>query len=148
MERLRDMMQRLRIASGRFMLGRNGMDQLNYALLWAYLALCVIRAIVVMATRSLLVGRIFDIAADIVVVGILYRVLSRNVAKRQAENLRFLNWWRRTKRLTDGAVKRYRDKEHKYYTCKQCGTLCRVPTGKGNIVITCPKCGAKIQAKT
>ena len=148
MERFQGALQKLRIAAGRFMLGRNGMDQLNYALLWAYLALCVIRAIVVMITRSLLVGRIFDIAADIAVVAILYRVLSRNLAKRQAENLRFLNWWRRTKRLTDGAIRRHRDKEHKYYTCKQCGTVCRVPTGKGNIVITCPKCGAKIQAKT
>ena len=130
------------------MLGRNGMDQLNYALLWAYLALCVIRAIIVTLTRSLLVGRVFDIVADIAVVAILYRVLSRNLAKRQAENLRFLNWWRRTKRLTDGAIQRHRDKEHKYYACKQCGTLCRVPTGKGNIIITCPKCGEKIQAKT
>ena len=142
------MMQRLRIAAGRFMLGRNGMDQLNYALLWAYLVLYVIRAILVWLTRSLFVGRALDILANILVVGILYRVLSRNVAKRQEENLRFLNWWRRTKRLTDGAIRRHRDKEHKYYTCKQCGTLCRVPTGKGNIVITCPKCGAKIQAKT
>lgn len=141
-------MQKLRIAAGRFMLGRNGMDQLNYALLWAYLGLYVIRAILVWLTRSLFVGRALDILADILVVGIFYRVLSRNVAKRQGENLRFLNWWRRTKRLTDGAIRRHRDKEHKYYTCKQCGTVCRVPTGKGNIVITCPKCGAKIQAKT
>ena len=130
------------------MLGRNGMDQLNYALVWAYLGLCVIRAIIVAITRSIVVGRVFDIAADAFIVAILYRALSRNVAKRQGENLRFLNWWRRTKRLTDGAIRRHRDKEHKYYTCKQCGTVCRVPTGKGNIVISCPKCGAKIQAKT
>ena len=148
MDKLQDALQKLRIAAGRFMLGRNGMDQLNYALLWAYLALCVIRAIVVMITRSLLVGWIFDIAADVIVVGILYRILSRNLAKRQAENLRFLNWWSRARRVTDGAIKRHRDREHKYYTCKQCGTVCRVPTAKGNIIITCPKCGAKIQAKT
>ena len=148
MERLQDALQKLRMAAGRFMLGRNGMDQLNYALLWAYLALWLIRAIVVTLTRSLLVGRVFDIAADVAVVAILYRVLSRNLAKRQAENLRFLNWWRRTKRLTDGAIRRRKDKEHKYYACPKCGTVCRVPTGKGNIIITCPKCGEKIQAKT
>ncbi len=130
------------------MLGRNGMDQLNVALLWAYLGICVLRALLTLLTRSLFVGRIFDIAADVVAVALLYRALSRNAAKRQAENLRFLNWFRRTKRLADGAIKRHKDKEHKYYTCKKCGTVCRVPTGKGNIVITCPKCGEKIQAKT
>ena len=148
MEWLRDAAQKLRIAAGRFMLGRNGMDQLNYALLWTYLALRVIRAILVAATRSAFAGWAFDLVSDAFVVAIFFRGLSRNVVKRQEENLRFLNWWRRTKRLTDGAVKRYRDKEHKYYTCKRCGTVCRVPTGKGNIVITCPKCGEKIQAKT
>ena len=148
MERFQNVLQKLHVTMGRFMLGRNGMDQLNYALLWAYLGLCVIRAVVVMLTRSLLVGRVFDVLTDVVLIMILFRILSRNLTRRQAENLRFLGWWRHVRRLTDGAVRRHKDKEHKYYTCKQCGTICRVPVGKGNIVITCPKCGAKIQAKT
>ena len=148
MERLQDALQKLRIAAGRLMLGRNGMDQLNYALLWAYLALCVIRALVVFLTRSLMVGRVFDILADVLAIGALYRAFSRNLAKRQGENLRFLNWWGRTKRLADGAIQRRKDKTHKYYTCQRCGTVCRVPTGKGKIIITCPKCGEKIEART
>lgn len=148
MEKIQDALQKLRIAIGRFMLGRNGMDQLNYALLWGYLFVCVVRAIVVAVTRSLIAGRVFDVLLDVVIVAILFRVLSRNLPRRQAENMRFLDWWRRTRLITDGAIKRHKDKAHKYYTCKQCGTLCRVPAGKGNIIITCPKCGAKIQAKT
>lgn len=148
MEKLRDALQNLRVAFGRFMLGRNGMDQLNYALLWAYLLICLARAIAVWASRSLTVGRIFDVLADVALVVMIYRVLSRNVTRRQAENLRWLNWRNRALRVADGAIKRHRDREHKYYTCKRCGTICRVPTGKGNIVITCPKCGAQIQAKT
>jgi RNase P subunit RPR2 len=40
------------------------------------------------------------------------------------------------------------DREHRYFTCRQCGTICRVPVGKGKIVITCPKCGAEIRTKT
>ena len=130
------------------MLGRNGMDQLNYALLWGYLIVCVVRAIALALTRSAVVGWVFDTLTYIVLVVMAFRILSRNLPKRQAENLRWLDWWGRTRRITDGAIKRHRDKEHKYYTCKQCGTVCRVPTGKGNIIITCPKCGAKIQAKT
>ena len=148
MERFQNVLQRLRLAAGRFMLGRNGMDQLNYALLWTYLGVCVVRAIVVALTRSLFVARAFDVLTDVVLVLMAFRILSRNLPKRQAENMRFLDGWRRVRRLTDGAVRRHKDKAHKYYTCKQCGTICRVPTGKGNIVITCPKCGAKIQAKT
>ncbi|MBR3570193.1 MAG: hypothetical protein IKN96_05255 [Oscillibacter sp.] len=148
MERLQDILQKARIAAGRFMLGRNGMDELNYALLWAYLALCVVRAVIVWLTRSAIAGGVFDVIADIAAIAMLYRVLSRNLPKRQGENLRFLNWRKRAQRLTEGAIRRHKDKAHKYYACKQCGTICRVPTGKGNIVITCPKCGAKIQAKT
>ena len=108
----------------------------------------VARALALALTRSALVGWAFDILTYIVLVVMGFRILSRNLPKRQAENLRWLDWWGRTRRITDGAIKRHRDKEHKYYTCKQCGTVCRVPTGKGNIIITCPKCGAKIQAKT
>ena len=43
---------------------------------------------------------------------------------------------------------RHADKAHKYFTCKNCKTICRVPVGKGKIVITCPKCGAQIHART
>ena len=148
MDKLQNALQKLRIAAGRFMLGRNGMDQLNYALLWAYLFLCVVRAVAVMLTRSMIVGGVFDALTYVALIALGFRVLSRNLSRRQAENLRWLNWWSRARRVADGAVKRHRDREHKYYTCKQCGTVCRVPTGKGNIIITCPKCGAKIQAKT
>ena len=40
------------------------------------------------------------------------------------------------------------DKEHKYFTCPNCKTVCRVPRGKGKIVITCPKCGGEIRGKS
>ena len=32
--------------------------------------------------------------------------------------------------------------------CPKCGTVCRVPRGKGKIVITCPKCGGEIRGKS
>lgn len=148
MERLRNAFYQARIAAGRFMLGRNGMDQLNYALLWGYLGLCVIRALIVWVTRSFTVGRAFDVALDVILVAIAFRSLSRNLPRRQSENLRWLDLRRRAERRIGAAARRRADKEHKYFTCKQCGTVCRVPTGKGNIVITCPKCGEKIQART
>ena len=40
------------------------------------------------------------------------------------------------------------DKDHKYFTCKNCSAVCRVPRGRGKIVITCPKCGSEIRGKS
>ena len=34
------------------------------------------------------------------------------------------------------------------FTCPQCGAVCRVPKGKGRIVITCPRCGNEIHGKS
>ena len=77
-----------------------------------------------------------------------FRIVSRNLARRRAENQRFVNWWWRMKSSRQGARERHADKDHKYFTCKNCKTICRVPVGKGKIIITCPKCGAQIHAKT
>lgn len=54
----------------------------------------------------------------------------------------------RMKSSRQNAKARHADKAHKYFTCKNCKTICRVPVGKGKIVITCPKCGAQIHART
>ena len=42
------MLYKFRCAVARFMYGRNGMDQMNQILLWVYLALCILRALLVM----------------------------------------------------------------------------------------------------
>ena len=78
----------------------------------------------------------------------MYRMFSRNLPKRQAENQRFLNWWRPIGNRLSGVKQRRLDKDHKYFTCKNCKTICRVPAGKGKIEITCPKCGQKIMGKS
>ena len=59
-----------------------------------------------------------------------------------------MSWIWRMKSSQQGARARHADKAHKYFTCKNCKTICRVPVGKGKIIITCPKCGAQIHAKT
>ena len=69
-------------------------------------------------------------------------------SKRRGENQKFVNWVWRMKSSRAGAKERHADKDHKYFTCKNCKTICRVPVGKGKIIITCPKCGAQIHAKT
>ena len=78
----------------------------------------------------------------------LFRIFSRNLTKRRGENQRWMSWIWRMKSSQQGARARHADKAHKYFTCKNCKTICRVPVGKGKIIITCPKCGAQIHAKT
>ena len=78
----------------------------------------------------------------------LYRMFSKNLPKRREENARFLNWWLPKKNRLAASRQRRLDKEHKYFSCKNCKAICRVPAGKGKIEITCPRCGQKISGKS
>ena len=140
--------QRIGNALSRFMYGRNGVDQLNLALLWAYILLWIPQTVLVLALRLEILDILFDLVRLAVVVFMFYRIFSRDLSRRRSENQRFLNWWWRRKSSFQGAQARHADKTHKYFTCKNCKTICRVPVGNGKIVITCPKCGAQIQART
>lgn len=93
-------------------------------------------------------ARIADVLLWGVLVGLFFRMFSKNLPRRRAENQKWVNWWWRVRSSSSGARARHADKEHKYFTCKQCKTICRVPVGKGKIIITCPKCGAQIHAKS
>ena len=37
---------------------------------------------------------------------------------------------------------------YEFFTCPACGQKLRVPSGKGNIIVNCTKCGEKFSAKT
>lgn len=140
--------QKIGNAVARFMYGRNGMDQLNRSLFLLYFTIWIAEMAVGFFVRSAALSRVFEIILVALMVWIFFRMFSRNLIKRQAENQRWVNWVWRVRNRSAGAKARHADKEHKYFTCKNCKAVCRVPVGKGRIVITCPKCGAQIQAKT
>ena len=140
------MFYKFRCAVARFMYGRNGMDQMNQALLRGYLVILVAQLIFSLL-RLWIPARICESLLWVLMVFILFRMFSKNLTKRRAENQKWVNWWWRV-RSSSGARARHADKEHKYFTCKQCKTICRAPVGKGKIIITCPKCGAQIHAKS
>ena len=133
-------------AIARFMYGRNGMDQLNLVLMWVVLILDVVTMLVQRNHAVISVVLYWISMAGWVYV--LFRMFSKNLSKRRGENQKFVNWVWRMKSSRAGAKERHADKDHKYFTCKNCKTICRVPVGKGKIIITCPKCGAQIHAKT
>lgn len=134
---------RLRSALARFMYGRNGVDQLAWALLIFELALSLLVPLLGIDVLTI-AARLLSYVCSFL---IFFRVLSRNLSKRRAENAKFLSWWNPKKNAIAGAKARSADKAHKYVKCS-CGTYCRVPKNVGKIELTCPKCGAKKIVKT
>lgn len=136
-------MNRLRDEIARFMYGRNGVDQLVWATIAAELALNLIGVFV----RSAVLYHLLHVVCWALMGLAIYRMLSRNLARRRAENERFLRWWRPRRDAVAGARERRADRAHKYVRCS-CGAYCRVPRGVGKVELTCPKCGKKKIVKT
>ena len=117
----------------RFMVGRNGVDDLARFESWFVLVVLILSIF----TRS----GLLDLIAIAFIVHMYLRVFSRNVSKRYEENQKFLNF------RYDWTVKWNRKKKHfeqrkmyKFYKCPMCRQEVRVPRGHGKICITCPKC--------
>lgn len=135
--------QKMGNALSRFMYGRNGVDQLGWASLVLVLLLDTVELIV--RSKSETARMILSTVSFLVMVWILFRMFSRNLPKRRKENAWFLT---KIVNPVKNRKARSQDKDHKYFTCPQCRTVCRVPRGKGKIIITCPKCGTSIHGKT
>lgn len=136
-------MSKFRNALYRFMYGRNGVDALSWALVVLEVVLSLLSSFI--HVRSVSQALYFVSTALMFVV--LLRIFSRNLARRQAENAKFLTWWTPKANAIRGAKARRADKAHKYVRCS-CGAYCRVPRGVGKIELTCPKCGRKKVVKT
>lgn len=138
--------QRIGNALSRFMYGRNGVDRLGLTMIWAALLLDIINMLL---REKPVVSGITGLVSSVLLFTALFRMFSRNLEKRRAENTRFMEkvWWPVSRRMA-GARQQRMDKEHRYFTCHRCGAVCRVPRGKGRIVITCPRCGGEIHGKS
>ncbi len=138
--------QRIGNALSRFMYGRNGVDRLGLTMIWAALLMDIINMLL---REKPVVSGITGLVSGVLLFTALFRMFSRNLEKRRAENTRFMEkvWWPVSRRMA-GARQQRMDKEHRYFTCHRCGAVCRVPRGKGRIVITCPRCGGEIHGKS
>lgn len=124
-----------------WMQGRYGNDELNNALYIAFIVLWVI---------TLITKKPIFYWIGLVALGYsLYRSFSRDHLKRSNERLWFLKKLEQIKKLPKQWKQRWKQRNtHKFYRCKQCGVTIRVPKGKGQIEITCPKCGHKFIERT
>lgn len=122
-----------------WMTGRYGSDELSFTMLVIYLGICIFS---VFADIQIL--QLFGLA---IILWSFFRILSRNIPARQAENEAYLKFLSSIGMKSRARKARRQDKEHRYYRCKKCGAVMRVPRGIGKIEITCPKCGEKITKK-
>lgn len=125
----------------KFMYGRYGADQLSIALIVLSLVLSFVTAVIPIPFIRLL--------TYIPLILCYFRFLSKNLAKRRAENAYFLTYWHPIKKRGTKKLNRLKDiKTHHYYKCPQCSQTLRVPRGKGKIRITCPTCKNKFSKKS
>ena len=123
-----------------FMYGRNGVDHLS--------VLSVVLGLVFSVIASFTFNPILRLIPLLPYGYAFFRVLSKNIPKRQAENRKYINIHYTLKGRINRLKIRHSDKTHKYYTCPSCKASLRVPKGKGRIVITCPRCKNEITKKT
>lgn len=124
----------------RFMVGRYGMDQLNVAIMAVYLVLYVVFLFTRLAVLDLIVLALLLVT--------LFRMLSRNLDRRRAENAKFLQLVRPICRRFKSCRARMQDRDHRYFKCPNCGQQMRVPRGKGRITVHCRACGATFEEKS
>lgn len=137
-----------------FMQGRYGMDELGRFLL-------ILAAIIVLASNFRFL-HILYLPGLLLLAYTYFRIMSRNIYKRQQENQKYVAlksrfsmgksrktnmqqgpWTGSTGQNTGYGYANTANSSHSYnfYRCKNCGQTVRVPKGKGTVKITCPGCG-------
>lgn len=117
----------------RFMYGRYGVDSFNKFLIGA--------GIVFMFLGSFTRSGLCSMAAWALIIYCYYRMFSKQLYKRAAENQAYLN---KTAKLRSFFISQKRmmqqRRTHHIYRCPSCRQKIRIPRGKGRIEISCPKC--------
>lgn len=127
-----------------FMAGRNGNDALNRFLIALALVLMLLSFLVPAA-----VSRVFYFLFLAALIFCYFRMLSRNLYKRQAENAWY--WNKRNQFLGSFRLLKERwvqRKDYRFFSCPSCHTTLRVPKGRGKIKIVCRKCGTSFVRKS
>lgn len=134
--------RRLMYRIQQFMIGRYGtFDSFSKFLGAVYIFVAVVMVFIHWPFLQLL--------NTLLLVYILYRMLSKNIAKRQHENQVFLGKYNKALGKIQLWMRICKDKTHKYFTCPQCKSKLRVPKSEKHktLELRCTKCGNKFIKK-
>ena len=118
------------------MYGRYGVDFMGKSL--------VAIAFIMIIMANIFDSRLFSMLSWVCLIYAYFRIFSRNIYKRAAENQAFL---KKTAKIRGWFYKQNsmmaQRKTHRIFKCPTCRQKIRVPKGKGRIEIRCPKCNTK-----
>ena len=124
----------------KFFWGRYGNDELNRDILYVEIGLMLIS----LFSRS----KIWVLMFDILMFFSFFRMLSKNISARYAENQKWLFFKKKWMHFLMASSKNIKDKDFKYFVCPKCTQMIRVPKGKGNIEVRCPNCREKFEKRS
>ena len=135
-----------------FMNGRNGADHFSMALLWTGLILYLLSSIIGSIQGSVvwaLLSMLLNLAGMAAYVFSIFRIFSRNLDKRRAENRRYVTMAEKKRTERRQAKVRFQNrKTYKYFKCPGCKAWLRLPRGKGVATITCSRCHTSFTQKS
>lgn len=118
----------------KFLEGRYGVDIFGRDLLFLSVFILVLNLFVKSSMLSFL--------PTLISLYVIFRTLSKNFKKRYNENRVYTLMKMKLRHNTVDRIK------YKYFRCDHCNKRIRVPRRKGKIVVTCPRCNYKFDAKT
>lgn len=122
----------------RFMIGRYGMDQLSRAMF--------IASLVCLAISWLGGGMLFGWLALLGMIFADYRMLSRQIARRQQENYKYMQATAKLRKEFQFQQRKWKErKSYLYFKCPYCKAHLRLPLGKGRVMVRCNKCGREFE---
>ena len=120
--------------------GRNGLDYLGYCSLLTALIISVLASALRLGALSLVSTALYILT--------LFRILSRDTARRVEENRRFTAWVDKTGTSFRQSWTRLKNvRKFKYFRCPQCKSWLRLPCGAGSGTVTCSGCQHSFHAK-
>lgn len=124
-----------------FMQGRYGADQMGQMLS----AVSMVFLIISLFSRN----QAWFLLAVIGIVYNYFRMFSKNISKRYAENQKYLTMTAGIRRkLASWKAQLAQRKIYHIYRCPGCKQKIRVPRGRGKIEIRCPKCNTRFVKKS
>jgi predicted RNA-binding Zn-ribbon protein involved in translation (DUF1610 family) len=125
-----------------FMRTRYGADELSAIIALVSFAILLVVSIIDLWWLSLLPLALVGYAA--------FRILSKNIPARKKENEIIINIKNAFSNLKNIKIEK-KPKEDKSFAlakCPSCGVTLRLPRGKGEFSITCPKCKKKMRVRS
>ncbi|MBE5761265.1 MAG: hypothetical protein E7334_04645 [Clostridiales bacterium] len=144
----------------KFMSGRYGPDQFSKALLFPGYLLWILGLLIniIFGRTGIgnIIGTVLNWAGLSCIIYSTFRMFSKKIDRRRAENQKYLafaqkympklNTYRQKLLVYQNRLKQ--SKTHKFVRCPSCGTVGRIPKGRGRVTVTCISCRHEFKAKS